>query len=183
MGKICIWKGLLRVQYNIAISNNRVFVLGCPKAIKPSVRLNRFGWPELSRTENISRRAGKVDYSTPLCLRPVFVSAAGADYGRQGPGQSHRGRAAGAGRAAPLLPTPAPGDAGRPTALPQVTPAAALRSAFLGFGFSGVWLLLFLCRHFCPTLEFGLACALVLSDLGSSHKSLARFVWALKYRI
>lgn len=105
-----------------------------------------------------------------------WLREAGA--GAEAPGQSRRRRASSTSPA-----HSSSGGAGRPTALPQVTPAAALGSAFLRFGFSGVWLLLFLCRHFCPTLEFGLACALVLSDLGSSHKSLAHFVWALKYGI
>lgn len=137
-GKICIWKGFLVVQHNVAISNNGASVLGCHEAIKLSMHLKRFGWPERSRTENISRRAGKVDYSTPLCVCTQCLWALpGLITGGRGRGRGRdRGRATGAGQAAHRPDQlRLPGALGAPAALPQVTRSAAVGLAFLGFCF------------------------------------------------
>lgn len=89
----------------------------------------------VARQKVISRRARKVDYSTPLCLHPVFASTPWADDGRQRQGQGQgRGRATRAGWAAPHPDQlRLPGALGAPINLPQVTPTAALGLAFLGF--------------------------------------------------
>lgn len=105
--------------------------IGLSKATKSSMHLSRFGWPD----GKYFKKGWEVDYSTPLCLHPVFASTPWADDGRQWQGQGQgRGRATRAGWAAPHPDQlRLPGVLGAPINLPQVTPTAALGLAFLGF--------------------------------------------------